>query len=104
MVVGNGKLRIVFKYSVKGAIKKVKINRTINLLPLSRINNYCFNSDDDDLSCLDIVENSFPLSRSSARINYEFIYNLLILGLETFHVLLETRAWRLLSRPPGILF
>ena len=32
-------------------------------------------------------------------INYEFICNLRIVGSETFHVLLEYRAWRILSRP-----
>ena len=30
--------------------------------------------------------------------------NLRIVGSETFHVLLENPAWRILSRPPGILF
>ena len=43
---------------------------------------------------LDIVENLFFLPRTSscARINYEFMYNLRIVGLETLHVLLENRA------------
>ena len=54
---------------------------------------------------LDIVEKVlFSRTSSCARINYEFIYNLRIVGSETFHVLLENRAWRILSRPPGILF
>ena len=57
---------------------------------------------------LDIVENFFlaspPRMSSCARINYEFIYNLRIVGSESLHVLLENRAWRILSRPPGILF
>ena len=53
---------------------------------------------------LHIVENAPPQTSSYARINYEFIHNLGILGSETFHVLLENRAWRILSRPLGILF
>ena len=42
---------------------------------------------------LDILENVFfpPRTSSCARINYEFTYNLRIVGL-TFHVLLENRA------------
>ena len=53
---------------------------------------------------LDIVENFFFRKSSCARINYEFKYNLRIVGSEASHVLLENRAWRFLSRPPGILF
>ena len=42
---------------------------------------------------LDIVENVFSPSMSScAHINYEFIYNLCIVGSETFQVLLENRV------------
>ena len=55
----------------------------------------------------EIVENVFfffPRTSSCMRINYEFIYNLRIVGSETFHVLLENRTLRILSRPPGILF
>ena len=51
---------------------------------------------------LDIVENVFFSERAAARINYEFIYDLRVVGSETIHVLPENRAWRLLSRPPGI--
>ena len=34
---------------------------------------------------------------------YIYIY-IRIVASETFHVLLENRAWKILSRPPGILF
>ena len=43
----------------------------------------------------------FLRTSSCARINYEFIYSLSIVDSETFHVLLEIRAWRILSRPPS---
>ena len=44
---------------------------------------------------LDIVENvCFFRMSSCERINYEFIYNLHIIGSETIHVLLENRASR----------
>ena len=54
---------------------------------------------------LDIVENVFfffPPEQAAVCINYEFIYNLCIVCSDTFHVLLENRAWRILSRPPRI--
>ena len=57
---------------------------------------------------LDIGNNVFFFffftERAAARISYEFIYNLRIVGSETFHVLQENLALRILSRPPGILF
>ena len=40
---------------------------------------------------LDIVENFFFSNEQ-----------LCIVDSETFHILLENRAWRILSRPPGI--
>ena len=52
---------------------------------------------------LDIIENFF-LERAAVRINYVFIYNLRIVVSETRHVLLQNRAWRILSRPPGNVF
>jgi hypothetical protein len=44
---------------------------------------------------LDIVENVFffPRTSSCMRINYKFIYNLRIVGSETFHVLLENPSF-----------
>ena len=55
---------------------------------------------------LDNVENVFFfLERAAAPASTnEFIYHLRIAGSEIFHVLLENRAWRILSRPLGILF
>ena len=57
------------------------------------------------MSCVGtVIQNYFKISNASytpSVILYEFIYNLRILTSETFHVLLENRAWRILSRPPG---
>ena len=49
---------------------------------------------------LNIFENVFFLERTAARAS---TMNLYIIS-ETFHVLLENRAWRILSRPPRTLF
>ena len=55
---------------------------------------------------LDIVENAFFFPKKQLRAHqlFIFIYNHRIVGSETSHVLLENRAWRILSGPPGILF
>ena len=57
------------------------------------------------VSCIcTVIQNYFKISNASytpSVIPYEFIYNLRIVVSGTLHVLLENRAWRILSGPPG---
>ena len=60
------------------------------------------------MSCIGtVIPNYFKISYASympSVILYEFIYNLRIVASETRHVLLQNRAWRIVSRPPGNVF
>ena len=57
------------------------------------------------VSCIGtVIQNYFKVSNVSytpSIILYDFIHNLRIIASETRHMLLENRAWRVLSRPPG---
>jgi hypothetical protein len=57
------------------------------------------------LSCIGtVIQNYFEISNASytpSVIPHEFMYNLHIVASGTLDVLLENRAWRILSRPPG---
>ena len=59
------------------------------------------------MSCIGtVIQNYFNISSASytsSVIPCGFIYNIRTVASETLHVLLENRAWRILSRPPGYI-
>ena len=60
------------------------------------------------MSCIGtVIQNYFKIFNASytpSVILYGFIYNLPIVASETRHVLLQNRACRILSKPPGKVF